>query len=227
MHDNLPKVLPVSVLLFLLTASTHAVECGDRECGQPHPDAPKELAEFSFLIGQWNCHAKYLNPDWETYSEGDGTWMAYYMMDGYAIQDDFRGVFADNYIATTFRAYNVQEGRWNGYWLDGRSGQWSRPLLEHDVDQGLALRTSIKAPDPTGKPVDILLQFHFLDFQKDRFHWRQNASLDQGKTWIEDTMLIDCQRSKTGAKTTGRKTTGRASAIETEHSVSAWQGNPP
>jgi len=168
--------------------------CGDRVCGQPHPEAPEELAEFAFLIGRWNCDVRYLNPDWKTYSEGQGSWTAYYMMDGHAIQDDFRGAFAKGYIATTFRAYNVREGRWNGYWLDGRGGVWSRPLIEQDVGTGVALRTQIEALDPEGNPAELELQYHFYDVAEDAFRWRQSVSLDEGETWVEDTMLIDCKR---------------------------------
>ncbi|MEM7349524.1 MAG: hypothetical protein AAF657_01875 [Acidobacteriota bacterium] len=188
------RTLLVLILSLALAPMARAADCGDRDCGQPHPEAPAELAEFAFLIGQWGCHVKYMNADWKTYSEGDGTWTAYYMLDGLAIQDDFRGAFAPGYIATTFRAYNVHQGRWNGYWLDGLRGVWSQPLVEHEVDEGIALRTRTKARDPQGEPAEVLLQYHFYDIQERSFRWRQKASLDEGKTWIEKTMLIDCKR---------------------------------
>lgn len=163
--------------------------------GSPHQEAAEELSEFAFLIGHWQCEIDYLQPDWKTRTQGKATWTAYYTQDGFAIMDDFRGGFYDGYLATTFRAYNRREKRWQGYWLDARSGTWSQPLVQEEVDQGLGLRTRTQGRDPEGKVVDIEMIYNFYDIHPDRFRWRQLASLDGGETWRKDTLMIDCKRA--------------------------------
>ena len=69
--------------------------------GAPHPDAPPELLQFGFLIGPWNCDMDWLQTD-GTRAQGQGTWTGRWMMDGWAIQDDYRDGFYEGFRATTF-----------------------------------------------------------------------------------------------------------------------------
>ncbi|MEM7051021.1 MAG: hypothetical protein AAF604_15230 [Acidobacteriota bacterium] len=162
--------------------------------GRPHPEAAEELSQFAFLIGRWSCDLDYLNPDLTTRTQSQGTWTAYYALDGHAIMDDFRGGFGEGYIATTFRAFNRQDKRWNGYWLDGRRGFWSQPLVGAMRGDEMLLETRIKARNSAGEIIDLDLEYNFYDIQKDRFRWRQHTSFDGKKTWRKETMRIDCRR---------------------------------
>lgn len=165
-----------------------------QDYGQPHPEASPELSQFAFLIGHWQCDVTYTNPDWETTSQGNATWTAYYIQDGLAIMDDFRGGYSEDAVATTVRAYDRQTQKWSGYWLDGRSGTWSRPLEGQATDDGMLLKTSTLARSPQGDIIDVELQYQFYEIHDDHFRWRQNASLDDAKTWRRDTMTLYCQR---------------------------------
>lgn len=198
---------PLAWILLALTPLA-LVALGDtqpprQDFGQPHPEAPDELSQFAFLIGHWQCDMTYTQADWKTVSQGRATWTAYYIQDGMAIMDDFRGGFYDGFLATTIRAYNRQTQQWNGYWLDSRSGSWSRPLEGHPTDDGMLLRTSTQARSPEGEVIDVDLQYQFYEVRGDTFRWRQNASLDQGKTWRRDTMQLHCQR-QSGPAATGK-----------------------
>lgn len=184
----------VSTLPAAATTSTAADRAGGGDFGAPHPEAPEGLSQFAFLIGHWACDVDILNPDLETRTKASGTWTAYYALDGRAIMDDFRGAFGEGYIATTFRAYNVRDGRWNGYWLDGQRGFWSQPLVGGPVDGGILLETQMKAQRPDGTVLDLDLEYNFYEIRPDRFRWRQNTSMDGKETWMKDTMLIDCRR---------------------------------
>lgn len=184
------------LLLGLLAALSTASASAD-DHGRPHAQAPPELSEFAFLIGHWQCDVRFMNPDWKTFSQGKATWSARYILNGWAIQDDFRGGFAENYLATTFRAYNVPAKKWNAVWLDAQRGVWSQPLIEHQSDEtGISLRTGMRALDPEGKPTDLLLQYSFYDIKPGRFQWKSDASLDEGETWIRETITMTCSRTK-------------------------------
>ena len=56
---------------------------------KPNPNAPAELSRFAFLIGRWKFDAKFKLPDgeWQTFH---GTWLGHYILDGYAIADEYR-----------------------------------------------------------------------------------------------------------------------------------------
>ena len=177
-------------IALLLSASL----CAQAEdCGARHPDAPSELLQFGFLIGPWDCEIDWLRLD-GTRSQGRGTWTGRWMMDGWAIQDDFRGGFYEGFVATTFRAWDAQEKGWRGYWLDGRSGRWSRPLVQEKAGRGLRLRTSTAFRDTEGQRVEVELRYHFHEIADRAFSWRQDSSLDGGATWREGTMKIECSR---------------------------------
>ncbi|MEM1205722.1 MAG: hypothetical protein AAGN66_21005 [Acidobacteriota bacterium] len=165
-----------------------------RDFGRPHPDAAPELAQFAFLIGHWRCDVDYLTGDWKTRVQSEAEWTAYYIQDGRAIMDDFRGGFGEGYLATTIRVFDRQRKGWRGYWIDGQRGRWSDPLIGTQTDFGMRLETGMRAPDPSGKPIDIHLRYEFHDIEADRFHWRQNASTDGGTTWQTGTATLDCKR---------------------------------
>ena len=182
----------LSILSWLICAAL-ASASENHDYGRPHPDAPPELMQFEFLIGPWNCDLDWLQADGKR-AQGNGTWTGKWMMDGWAIQDDFRGGFYEGFHATTFRAWDRREKGWRGYWLDGRSGTWSRPLVQEEVERGLRLRTSTAFQNPEGDVVEVELRYHFHRIAEGEFSWRQDSSLDGGKTWREGTMTIECCR---------------------------------
>src|SRR6266853_2516583 len=93
--------LPTMLTAFLLSIAMHAqprkpveegpqsVKLDEREYGKPNPNAPPELSRFSFLIGKWRCDAKLKGED-GTWKDLKGAWEGRYILDGYAIEDEFR-----------------------------------------------------------------------------------------------------------------------------------------
>lgn len=196
MHLSTSRCRILTLWTTCLLAGSTGVHAEDY--GTHHPDAPAELLQFAFLIGPWDCEVDWPNPDGSR-SQGKATWTGRWMMDGWAIQDDFRGGFYDGYLATTFRAWDKQEKGWRGYWLDGPSGRWSRPLVQEAVDQGLRFRTSMEAGKADGKAVEIEMRYHFHRIGDRDFSWRQDTSLD-GEIWQEGRTKIECARPASWAE---------------------------
>ncbi|MEO1087024.1 MAG: hypothetical protein AAFY88_22540 [Acidobacteriota bacterium] len=166
----------------------------DRDLGTPHPEAAPELEQFAFLIGHWTCDVDFIGGDWKTRHQSTAEWSAYYIQDGRAIMDDFRGGFGENYLATTIRVYDRLEKGWRGYWIDGQSGRWSRPLQGRPTDGGMLLETSMAVRSPEGDVLEVGLHYEFHDIQADRFRWSQHSSLDGGETWRRETTRMSCVR---------------------------------
>lgn len=50
-------------------ALTPTMNSAQQDYGRPHPDAPRELQQFAFLIGRWECESRVNSKDgaWQTY----------------------------------------------------------------------------------------------------------------------------------------------------------------
>lgn len=59
------------------------------EFGEPNPNAPAALSRFAFLIGKWQfeASARLADGEWQTFR---GTWLGRFILDGYAIADEYR-----------------------------------------------------------------------------------------------------------------------------------------
>ena len=59
---------------------------GETDYGNRNPQAPPELSQFAFIIGEWRCDVRVKGDDgtWQTYA---ARWIGRYILDGYAIAD--------------------------------------------------------------------------------------------------------------------------------------------
>ena len=205
MRSSLHKWLSSALWSVLLLSGGPRAHAEDY--GAPHPEAPAELLQFGFLIGPWDCEVDWLRQD-GTRAQGKATWTGHWILDGRAIRDDFRGGFAEGYLATTFRTWDAGAKGWRGHWVDARAGRWSRPLVQEEAGQGLRLRTSNTFRNAGGEAVEVEMRYHFHEIAKRKFSWRQDTSLDGGKTWQEATTKIECDRPMSWA-TSGEAATNR------------------
>src|SRR5882762_136137 len=74
--------------LLAATLRDNSMEQIDQTTGKPNPKAPAALSQFAFLIGQWRFDAKFKSPkgQWQAFH---GTWIGRYILDGYAIADEY------------------------------------------------------------------------------------------------------------------------------------------
>lgn len=84
--------------------------------GRPHPDAPEELQQFDFMVGDFDRRERSRRPDgnWGPWVEGE--WNARYFMNGHAIIDESfnhqTGVTTSN-----LRFYDAKAGKWKITWF--------------------------------------------------------------------------------------------------------------
>lgn len=166
------------------------------EYGTPNPQAPPELSQFAFIIGEWHCDVRVKGDDgaWQPYQ---ATWIGRYILDGYAIADEYRMVNAAGELVVhgmNFRSYSAAKKTWIMRWLDGTRAFW----VELGPEELGGVR--VNAETITFDLIDrfapgAISRVTFANISEARFSWREEKSLDQGRTWTE-FVTIEAHRSK-------------------------------
>ncbi len=167
----------------------------EHEYGKLNPNAPPELSRFAFLIGKWRCDVKLKREDgtWESLK---ATWEGRYILDGYAIADEYRMTTLTGellVLGVNLRAYDSKKKAWNMKWLNALAGNW--------VDLGPEELGGVVANEKTisyilKEPVarHAFSRSSYTDISENHFTWRGEKS-DDGKTW-EGFMVIHGHRSE-------------------------------
>lgn len=188
-----------STYLWMVTAVWAAAQlaaagAGPRggDFGSLNPSAPPETVQFAFLIGDWDCATKFMKPDGSGYVEGRAKWIGYFILDGWAIQDDWIGYGPEGqeFHGTNVRSFNPETKKWDNRWLAAGDPRWKSFVAEK---RGEAMvMTGGEGRDPRGEFID---RNTFYDIGADRWRWRKDRSYDGGKSWIEGVGFIEATRT--------------------------------
>jgi len=161
--------------------------------GSRNPHAPVETAQFDFIVGSWNCTTKFMKPDASGYAEGKARWIGYYILDGWAIQDDWIGVRPDGGEShgTNVRSFNPRTGTWDNRWL--AAGSLEFKYFESEQVGDTMVMIGGEGKDGRGAFIDRNV---FHDITADHWSWRKDRSYDGGETWIEGIGFIEATRVK-------------------------------
>lgn len=131
--------------------------------GRPHPEAPPEIRQFDFMIGECECTDSLRQPDgsWRTMSS---KWNAAYFLNGQGIQDQY---WADNFATSNIRIFDRNSGTWkvtffkkpgysSGVWEGGKEGE--------------TMVMKQKATSPTGREGTSRLTFY--NIRKEGYDWK-------------------------------------------------------
>ena len=168
----------------------------DSDFGRRNPNAPPELERFAFLIGRFRCNAK-LTQDGEHWHTFEATWTGRYILDGYAIADEYRMTDPSGktvVLGMNLRAYDARSQTWNVKWLDALSGRW--------LDLGPPDRGGITFDGPSvvyafrESVMDhTYTRARYTKIADGRFTWHGEKSEDE-RTWSE-FMVIEATRVTT------------------------------
>ena len=161
--------------------------------GMPNSGAPRELVTFDFLVGAWECESSIRAPDGSVRAR-PATWVGRYILDGYAIADEFRLLGPAGEVAMlgqTVRAFNSDSQEWVMKWLDALDATWL-DLGPEDLG-GVTVRDgtiTYRHRRPRGRsgrlfPLQSLFRVTFFDIAEAGFRWRSEVSTDNGETWAE------------------------------------------
>jgi len=164
-----------------------------QEFGERNPKAPPELSRFAFLIGRWKCEArvKTANGAWQTFP---ATWVGRYILDGYAIADEYRMTDAFGnliVLGVNLRTYDASRKIWNLRWLHALSGSWT-DLASEELGgvrfEGQSVIYAFKEP----MAGHAYTRATYTSVSETRFRWRGERS-DDAKAWSE-FMVIEAYR---------------------------------
>jgi hypothetical protein len=164
--------------------------------GTPNADAPTELSQFAFLIGNWIFDANVKTPDGQSLPF-KGTWRGRYILEGYAISDECRMTDLSGkliVLGLNLRSYDTNKQTWNIKWLNALAGTWTN-LAPSELGAVSTDGQSIIYAFKEASPLDSAHVFTRVTYTKvsdTNFTWKGEKSAD-GNAWIE-FMLVDCHR---------------------------------
>lgn len=171
------------------------MERREQQNGEPNPKASPELSRFAFLIGKWRCEAK-LKQDSGTWENLKGTWEGRYILDGYAIADEFRMMMPAGellVLGVNLRTYDAQKKVWNMRWLNALAGTWT-DLGPEELGGVTADEKAISYMMKEPVAHHAYTRATYTNFSENHFTWRGERSND-GKRW-EEFLIIEVYRRK-------------------------------
>ena len=167
----------------------------EREFGVLNPNAPPALSQFAFLVGRFRCEAR-LKSDGGEWLTFPATWIGRYVLDGYAIADEYRMTDSSGnllVLGVNLRAYDPAKRTWNIKWLNALSGTW--------VDLGPEELGGVRFDDRSVVYVfeetvagHAYTRATYTNVSSTRFTWRGEKS-DDRESWSE-FMVIEARRSE-------------------------------
>jgi hypothetical protein len=203
--NELVGMMVAALLLLIAPTRPEAAATEDRsmhqvkqEFGKLNPNAPAELSRFSFLIGNRRFEAKVKVADgqWHSFK---GTWLGRYILDGYAIADEYRMTDLSGkliVLGLNLRAYDASKQTWNIKWLNALTGTWMN-LAPSELGGVKFNSQSITYAFKELAPVDAAHAYTRVTYTRisnTHFTWRGEKS-DDGNAWSE-FMVVDCHRSR-------------------------------
>ena len=159
----------------------------------PNPGAPKELSQFQFLVGEFECKGKSLLQD-GTYASWEAVWKGYYILDGFVFADDFIMVDENGkytFLGSTYRIFNTKENKWDMRFVDALNTNWIN--IEGKFIDGEMMQNSERIDSGGNK---TLIKVVFSNISDEGFTWKNHRSKDNGKTWLKDAIVIDAKKIK-------------------------------
>jgi hypothetical protein len=152
----------------------------------PAPGRAEKLNLYGQFVGDWQMEVFTYPPDGSRH-QGRGEIHFDWILEGRAIQDVWMIPrraerradapllpLAGNWYGTTIRAYDLALDAWRIFWIDPATNSYRQQigrLQGADIVQ--------QGTTDTG----ALSRWTFTEITPQSFHWKAEASLDQGATW--------------------------------------------
>jgi len=191
----------LAFLALLCTAAPSAAQHAGGGAARPSPTAPREAAQFAFLVGQWDLEVTPKVNSLAAKMHGTpkllGTWKAWRLLDGFGVEDELRivdGSGNPSALVHALRLYSVADAKWIISGMDAYRGVQSSS--SGAFSNGTMLING-QGTDAEGKPT--LIRTRFFDVTPTSFKLQQDRSSDGGRTWDEGTLKISAKRTAAAA----------------------------
>ncbi len=157
---------------------------------------PAEARQFDFLLGLWQIEVRPKVSGLVALIHGTprlaGTWKAWRAADSLGIEDNVRVADGSGNPITSDRSHRTwvkSEGRWRINGVDTAHGRSSTAIAAW---RGGEMHVDGQFIDAEG--VRTLTRTRYYDITANAFHWQQDRSEDNGKSWEEAALTIDARR---------------------------------
>lgn len=191
-------ICSTSIVLMLIAAipvssvATVSSVSVDDEFGTLNPKAPPETAQFQFLVGRWDADYTGKRAD-GTIVKGRADWRIRFILDGYALQDEWEYMDVDGNVlshGTMYRTYDTNLGKWTI--VEQTTGNLHfNHMTAEKVGDTMVMHEEIETSNGKLKARRV-----FYNITQDSFDWRVDISPDGGKTWNEGVATMAVKRMK-------------------------------
>lgn len=185
------RLLPILLVAVPLAAQQHK-----GRGPTPATTPPREVTQFDFLVGQWEVTVTPKVSGLAARIHGVpkllGTWKAWKVLDGHAIEDELRivdGSGNPNGLSMSVRVYSVAEKKWLVSATDAYRG---RQTTATAVLEGNDLVVQGRGVDAAGKAT--ITRSRFSAITPNGFTFVQDRSEDEGRTWDDGVLKIQARR---------------------------------
>jgi hypothetical protein len=169
-----------------------------QDFGKLNQNAPAELTQFTFLIGNWTFEAKVKMADGQSLPF-KGAWRGRYILDGYAISDEYRMTDLSGkliVLGLNLRSYDASKQTWNIKWLNAQTGAWTN-LAPSELGgvkaDGRSMIYAFKETAPLNT-AHAYTRVTYTKVSETHFTWTSEKSVE-GSVWSE-FMVVECHRSE-------------------------------
>jgi hypothetical protein len=162
----------------------------------PHPSLGDQSNLFDRLVGTWDVEYTDISKDGKK-THRSGEFIVGWVMDGRVIQDFWvvypSGTRKDREVYTDLRYYDPKSRTWRSTFIDPEHASAARFTGSTVGDDRIVLDTQDFGTTDT--------RWSINDLRLDSFTWREEESLDGGKTW---RLLAEDHMKRRAAKPLGK-----------------------
>jgi hypothetical protein len=187
-------VLFCAYLSFLITANAFAQYNYDVSAthpfGQPNPEAPAQIKDYQFMIGECDCISTRRNQDGEWGAPENMIWRYKYIMNGMAVQDET--LKEDGAHTGSIRQFIADSAKWYVHFYSNNSPSTRLPTWE-GTKKGDTMVLYKEQAAPNG--ADGFYRITFYDMSKTGYKW-EGAWTSVDESIVFPTWKIVCTRPK-------------------------------
>lgn len=186
-------VATIALLAVVAPRPAHAQHDARGGAGAPANVPAREAAQFDFLVGQWELEVRPKVNSLAARIHGApkflGSWKAWKIMDGFAVEDELRIMDRSGNPSALFhsvRQWSPADRRWM---VTGHDAYRSRVSSATATWDG-----KVMLIEGAGDGAQSRTRTRISAITLTAFHWEQDRSDDGGKTWTEKALVIDARR---------------------------------
>lgn len=176
------------ILVSCIALGLDGASAEEQAHGQRNPKGAPELAQYDFLIGDWDTVVTIKRKGSEDFvyeAKWDNRWIA----DGYTVMQQWHGPYS---AGIELRVYDKKSGTWlgqNSY--QPQPGGWYENVGQF-IDGEMHVTTTRERPDG----VTEITKEIYHDISENSFTIRSETSVDGGKTWEIGELTVVATRTK-------------------------------